>query len=88
MPVLRVAHEAQREDQVRLAALALRRLRGQRDPFHRHRGARPGRLRRLAAFQGLPGRHAREGSHAQCLCQAGNEQSGTRNLNSLADAPG
>ena len=23
-----------------------------------------------------------------CLCQAGNEQSGTRNLNSLADAPG
>lgn len=23
-----------------------------------------------------------------CLCQAGNEQSGTRNLSSLADAPG
>ena len=51
MPVLRVAHEAQRKDQVRRSALALRRLRGQRDPFHRHRGARPGRLRRLAAFR-------------------------------------
>ena len=70
MPVLRVAHEAQRKDQVRLAALALRRLRGQRDPFHRHRGARPGRLRRLAAFQGIPGRYARAGPHVQAQVRA------------------
>ena len=70
MPVLRVAHEAQRKDRVRLAALALRRLRGQRGPFHRHRGARPGRLRRLAALQGLPGRHARAGPHVQAQVRA------------------
>lgn len=70
VPVLRIAHEAQRQDQGRLAALALRCVRGERDPFHRHRREGPRLLRGVAALQVRAGRHARAGPHLQAEVRA------------------
>ena len=48
------------------------------------------KVRKGMAFDAEPFRDAVidiVASNPGCLCQAGNEQNGTRNLNSLADAP-